>query len=302
MSISENDESPEKSKEAKEIQTHNFEDEKSSLNIFLKNFSSQEDLHLPKVPTHRFFGLLNRDVTGSDQNALTVAVQGQLEIVMDHLGEVFKELKKIYETFESLDKDYIQGLIAGNKAAEVASIQATQAAREAYKVAEQAKKNTGDIERLIETQSIIIDKLVLFKERIENITNIDNVSTMSKDIQDLKNEVADSDAIIKERFVVQDRRIFKQNEELVALLNKNKVDLSDALADAKKEQLAHNSHFTSQIETIHSEIKINQATINERLAAQNSQLLKKIKIAYLIAGTFGVIEMTHFVLALLRIV
>ena len=268
-----------------------------------------------------------------------------------------------------MDKDYIQGLIAGNKAAEAASNQATKAATEAYKAVEKAKKNTSDIECLIETQSSMIDKLVAFKKRIENIPNIDNVSTMWEDIQDFKSEIqairnsinqseawaseteklifaqelivtkimkfkeefeaiphildlkiiwddvcdltnqilimrdaiADNEAMAKERFVAQDRQISLQNEELVSLIDKNRVDLSEDLTDLNKKQTEQNREFISQIEIIQNRIKKNETTINERIAAQNAQLLQKIKIAYAVAGAFGAITVTHAVLAVLGI-
>ncbi len=307
MSSSEDNKSPAKAIEKNEIQTHNFEKAKNGLRKFSEKIPSSTDF--PTVTPNTFFGLLNRNVTGSELNKVTKEVQKCIAATNVKLIGVIKEFEQVYQTFEALDKDYIQGLIAGIKAAEAASNQAMKAATKAFEAVEESKKNTNDIECLIETQSIIIDKLVMFKKRIEDIPNIDNVSTMWEDIQGLikqvmimRNAIADNDATAKERFVEQDRHISKQNEELVLLINKNRVDLSDVLVDANKKQSEQYGNLSRQIEIIHNEIKINQAAINERFVTQNSQLLQKIKIAYAVAGAFGAITLTHVVLAVLGIV
>src|SRR5690606_7929709 len=149
MSFSENDESPSKSIEKNEIQTHNFENAKNALKKFSENIPSS--VNLPTVATHGVWGLFSRDVTGSELNNLTYKVQKCLIATNKQQERVIKEFEQIYQTFEALDKDYIQGLIAGNKAAEAASNQAMKAARKAFDAAEESKKNTNDIEDLLKT-------------------------------------------------------------------------------------------------------------------------------------------------------
>jgi hypothetical protein len=368
MSFNKNNESSARSEKKDEIQTHNFENAKNALKKFSKELPSSPNF--PTMVTSTLFGLLDRNVTGSELNKVTNKVQEFLIATNQQQIRVIKEFDQIYQTFEALDKDYIQGLIAGNRAAEVASNQATKAARKAYEAVEKAEENTSDIKSLIKTQSIIINKLVEFKQRIENIPNIDNVSTMWEDIKYFKSEIqairysinqsetwasetekiilaqelifikimkfkeefeaiphildleiiwnnvceiinkiliigdaiADNEAITKESFVGQDRKISLQNEKLVLLIEKNRVDFSEDLIYLNKTQTEQNKEFTSQIKIILNRIIKNEATFNERIAAQNGQLLKKIKIAYAVAGAFGAITIIHMILAMLGIV
>lgn len=197
------------------IQKHDFENAKNALKEFSKKIPSSPNL--PIVETHGLFDLFQREVTGAELNKVTNEIQKCLIAANQQQIRVIKEFEQIYQTFEALDKDYIQGLTVGMKAAEAASLQAAQAATEAYKVAEEAKKHASDIESLIKTQSIFIDKLVEFKERIENIPNIDKVSTMCEDIENfqikveiIQNRNRKNEAEIIDRFAAQNALLLQK--------------------------------------------------------------------------------------------
>lgn len=362
MNRNDNKKSSSKTEKKHEIQTRNFQKHKNALKKFSEIIPSSPDL--PTVATDGgLFGWFDHKVTGSELNYLTDKVQNLFIATNNQLLYVINEFGQIYQTFEALDKDYIQGIIAGIEAAKVASNQATKASKKAYEVAREAKKNTIDIQSLIKSQKGIIDKLVEFKKRIENIPHLDNVSSMWNDIvsykskinsisdqlkqyeenihaqaliinkivhfkdefeaiphirdlniiwdnlQGLKeqvlsvcNTITDNEKSTNNRFAMQKQQITKQNDELVLLVEKNKADLSEKLTGVEESQAEQNKEFNVHIETIQNGIRTNDEMTNKRFLELNTLLLKKIKIAYLAAGTFGLITVTHIILAVLGIV
>jgi flagellar hook assembly protein FlgD len=129
------------------IQIHNFQNAKNGLKKFSKNIPSSPNL--PTVETDGgIFGWFDHKVTGSELNKLTKNVQSFLIATNNQQIKVIKEFEQVYETFECLDKDYIQGILLGIEAAKKASDQAQEAAEKAIETSEKAKEHTYEIKNL----------------------------------------------------------------------------------------------------------------------------------------------------------
>lgn len=140
--------------ETMKIDKHNFEISKNRL----KKFSEQTktDLELDKVRTggdlldvwsKGIFGFFNHSVTGKELNELTSQIQEYLIDVNKTQIKIIKEFGEVYNTFESLDKDYINKICISIKGIE---------------------ETDERIEQILKKQEITIKKLIEFKTKVEN--------------------------------------------------------------------------------------------------------------------------------------
>lgn len=140
--------------ETMKIDKHNFEILKNRL----KKFSEQTktDLEIDKVRTggdlldvcsKGIFGFFNHSVTGKELNELTSQIQEYLIDINKTQIKIIKEFKEVYNTFESLDKDYIDKICVSIKGIE---------------------KTNEKIESILKTQKLTIEELIKFKNKVEN--------------------------------------------------------------------------------------------------------------------------------------
>lgn len=121
----------------------------------LKQFSD----NIPQNPTlikfeeDALWGVLSKNVTGKDMNEFVKEMQKILITGNKITKDIITEFKAIYDTFEALDKDYIQAILLSIKSSEKAN--------------DEALKANKDIERTIEALKLTVDKLNKFKNKSE---------------------------------------------------------------------------------------------------------------------------------------
>ena len=161
-----------------------FEKQKKEL----KDFAEQPDTstELDKFSTSGKFsdflsggllGLIDHKVTGEEMNKLVTELQTCFAEINERDRKVIKEFGQVYETFEALDKGYIQGILIGVKSAEEASKEAKAAQKDIDDTISKINslyaediKRMGDnardyvskhltIEQMVDHAMIIIDKV-----------------------------------------------------------------------------------------------------------------------------------------------
>ncbi len=178
-----NNEDELKVKDMLSLKKHNFEKTISDL----KKFSEEvpDDIQLKSFKTKTgHFGIFDYKITGNDINDLTNEIQKYLENISDYMIDFYKELGKVYVAFDTLDKEYIDGIFTSIKAAELASSQAKTAAKEAL-------KNSSDIKKTIEIQTETLKILSTFKEKIDKVENLENIDKINSELELMKNELED---------------------------------------------------------------------------------------------------------------
>ena len=143
------------------ISKHNFDKYKNDL----KKFSEQEnsDFQITTVDTSTLM-FFDHKVTGKELNRITSQVVNHLIDLNKRQIEITKEFRVIYDAFESLDKDYISGIIASLKSAE-----------KAYDETQKAQK---DIQRTMYVQEKIIEGLENFKNRLDSKTHLEDIDRL----------------------------------------------------------------------------------------------------------------------------
>lgn len=149
------------------IRTKDFEENKNKLKRFSNEFP--KDLRIKKVEETTFFGF-NKKVTGEDFNIVISQFQANSIENKTVLIKIIEEFKTIYNTFESLDKDYIQSILIAVKSAEESS--------------NQAKKNNNYIGSLISKLQV---KFKNIESQHEEITKkLDAVNSAAEFVKSAK--------------------------------------------------------------------------------------------------------------------
>lgn len=134
------------------IGSHNFDEAKQKIQNFSNNLPSAPNLKKVEEDVGPF-GWMDHDVSGKEFNELVSNLQDSTVSIYDWIKKVIQEFGEIYRAFESLDKDYIQGILISLKAAENASNQAL----EISKRLDVAQK---DIKSTINTLVVVVKKTI----------------------------------------------------------------------------------------------------------------------------------------------
>jgi len=142
-----------------EIVAHDFEKEKQQLQEFTKNLLKTSDLPSVRGGNHWYGGSVK--ATGDDLNNLTQRINDSFIEQHKNIVDIIKKFDSIYDTFEALDKDYIQRILVNLKAAEEANTKAV-------KGLEQNKK-------LFNSQKTIIEVLKKHKDELDKLKHLKEI-------------------------------------------------------------------------------------------------------------------------------
>lgn len=144
------------------LKEHDFQKAKDSLKEFTN--TAKKELDLTKVSTSAgLFGIFNHKVTGGELNQLTSKIQEHLIHLNKLNHSLVEEFVQVYNAFESLDKDYIAGIVAAIKAAE--------------EVSKREQKDRRDIQVMIKSHEGAVVVLKKFKEDIDKLKHLTDVDT-----------------------------------------------------------------------------------------------------------------------------
>ncbi len=232
------------------IEKRNFENQKNKLKKFSKDILSS--VNLPNSKTESgLFGWSDHKVTGDQFNNLTNKIQTYLKATNSHVIKIIQEFDEVYKTFDTLDKEYLNKIIASVKAAVIAS--------------NQANNNSNDIKKIIEVQKVTIDKLMQFKDKFESVHQVGDKWNYIKKLK----EQTDS---IQENFIQNKDKI----EEQVKILHQNlenqkddilaKLDISSSETFDKIDELKQSEYEKYRI--LKNEFKFLEESSNEKLTIQ----------------------------------
>lgn len=205
------------------IEEHDFQDAMSSI----KKYSEQtrEEVGLSKVPNNGgLFNLVNHKVTGEELNEITSQIQNYL-IHLNELGQgLVEEFVQVYKAFESLDKDYIAGIVTSIKAAEA--------------VSKREQEDRKDIKRMIVQHEQSVKVLRKFKEdidKLKHLTDIDEAWNMLEKQTALSNELsAYMNRLSKLKHLEDIDTLWGRNEKLdkdIAAIQKTLASHDESLSD-----------------------------------------------------------------------
>lgn len=267
---------------------HNFEIQKENIRKFSNKILEPVEL---KAVDEKFLWKFDHRVTGTEFNAAIEQIQEAFKKNYEISKDIVREFKDVYNTFESLDKDYIQGICASVATAKESAKQALEASNQANDSFEEARSAQERIEKTTNALRYIVEK---FQERFEQVdfkisqqdASIETLSTRiysELEQQKLLREKITSDLeSYKAKIAEQSRSI----QEVNGIIN-SYVEYYNSKFD---EQRSFNIELSTKIDAYKEEY---QAKFGEQNATIE-ELNKKIKYAYIVSAVAIIAACANF--------
>lgn len=292
---------------------HNFEIQKENIRKFSNRILEPVEL---KAVDEKFLWKFDHRVTGTEFNAAIEQIQEAFKKNYEISKDIVREFKDVYNTFESLDKDYIQGICASVATAKESAKQALEASNQANDSFEEARSAQERIEKTTNALRYTVEK---FQERFEQLdfkirqqdASIETLSTciyseleqqkllrekITSDLESYKAKIAEQSRIVLELKEKIDTKVaeFKtqideQNrsiQEVNGIIN-SYVEYYNSKFD---EQRSFNIELSTKIDAYKEEY---QAKFGEQNATIE-ELNKKIKYAYIVSAVAIIAACANF--------
>ena len=267
---------------------HNFEIQKENIRKFSNKILEPVEL---KAVDEKFLWKFDHRVIGTEFNAAIEQIQEAFKKNYEISKDIVREFKDVYNTFESLDKDYIQGICASVATAKESAKQALEASNQANDSFEEARSAQERIEKTTNALRYTVEK---FQERFEQVdfkisqqdASIETLSTRiysELEQQKLLREKITSDLeSYKAKIAEQSRSI----QEVNGIIN-SYVEYYNSKFD---EQRSFNIELSTKIDAYKEEY---QAKFGEQNATIE-ELNKKIKYAYIVSAVAIIAACANF--------
>lgn len=189
--------------------------------------------------------LSGHKVTGEEINSLVTKLQNCFAEINERNRKVIKEFGQVYETFEALDKGYIQGILIGVKSAEKAS--------------QEAKDAQKNINETIKILQITINKLKEFKSEINQYAHLKDIDDIWYDIQRFEIELESISTELKTQGINLDKKM-STLEQLKTRIEKTRhFNDIDSMWGTIKSQGEEIGSFSKKLEELSAQLteKIN---------------------------------------------
>jgi hypothetical protein len=167
---------------SKDIRTApvNFLQNKSKLKDFSETIP--ENTQLPTVEEDGgLFGWFDHDVTGAELNSVTDKIQNIMIVQNQSIIKIIREFNTIYDTFTSLDSEYIKGILISLKTTEKTMDDLRDSQSD-------IKNNQDDIDEIINKQKQFLQVLKKFKEKIDKIEHLKDIDKLFASYPKLQSE------------------------------------------------------------------------------------------------------------------
>lgn len=262
-----------------EIVAHDFEKKKQQLQKFAKTLPKTSNL--PSIRGGNYWYGPSVKATGDDLNNLSERIADSLIEQNKNIVGIRKEFISIYDTFEALDKDYIQRILVNLKAAEEANTKAV-------KGLEQNKK-------LFNSQKTIIEVLKKHKDELDKLKHLKEIDEFynaytnfeayqEKNIEELRASQENIDAKFLAHQKIYNQFSDKQSVEVAKLQNsqKNFSNELDGLSDTirnfdesmSKEMSAQKTRIDEVFSRVAQDLKDIQSETESKVETLSSDINK----------------------------
>ena len=138
-----------------EIKKHDFEIAKKRIGDFKLSNNGNS---FARIDEKEFFGFFDHNVTGQEMNKHIDKVQNAFIGVNKYINDIVKEFKEIYNAFDALDKEYINGII--------------KSLEKAQKAINENNKTVKNLEEIVKYLLDIEKRIDIFEQKIANLNNI----------------------------------------------------------------------------------------------------------------------------------
>lgn len=165
------------------IQSNRFREQTNALQAFSKEIPSITIL--PTASNASTFSFLGRDrVTSADVNKLANAIQEVMIQQNKHIVKIIKEFEIVYNTFNSLDQEYVQEIVRSFNVAVEAQKTANQNILRLNEQQQEIEKDQKDIKTIVNNLKLIVNVLKDFKEKLEKIEHLVDIDAIFSDVEE----------------------------------------------------------------------------------------------------------------------
>lgn len=252
------------------------------------------------------FNWFDHNVTGKELNSLITNLQRAFRQNNEVNKDIIKEFRTVYNTFESLDKGYIQGILASTVSASEASQQAESASKQALEAWGKARVAQ---ERIDTTMKALQDAVEKYQEKFGKVeAGIERQDTAIKNLSVFINSEIEEQKLLRDEITVglesyktqvaeQSRNVLEVQEKL----NSKVVEYATQITEQNRTILDVEERINTQAEEYKTQIGVQNKNIQEfnaklvtftedyktMLAEQNATIAalnKRIKYAYITAA------------------
>ena len=273
------------------VTARNFDEKKLALKEFSETLPRNTEL--PRVEEDSgIFGWFSHDVTGAELNNLTEKIQNIIINQNSTIINTIQEFSTIYDTFNALDKEYIQGILISLKAAEAANKKALDGIELIKGSQRDIEINQENIRQLIDKQKQFIKVLIKFKERIEKIEHLTEVDKLfnASSMMEKEFELIKTKANEQEQEFIRNKNSIKYLNQEVGVLNKKTKDINtgicflstnlqkkDAVIDAKIDSIKSDiAKRMAEFDTSFRNINSNITNLSEHVQKKDSEIDAKV--------------------------
>lgn len=227
------------------IKKHDFDVAKQNIKEF--SLLKPEKMKLLKVEEQGFWGFTDHDVTGKELNELTTQIQNYFTKYNELNTKFIQQFGEVYKAFESLDKEYINGILTAVKSAEKASMQATDAQKGINKTIEIQEKTIAVLSNFKEELEKInhledVDYIWENQERIER--KLQNLASFDEELKQINIQQIEEIYLLKENYQ-KFKQVDLQNMEEVYSLKENYQKIQLIMNQIKNDIIEHTNNMES---------------------------------------------------------
>lgn len=194
-------------------------------------------------------GLIDHKVTGEEMNKLVTELQTCFAEINERDRKVIKEFGQVYETFEALDKGYIQGILIGVKSAEEAS--------------KEAKAAQKDIDDTIKALKMTVQKLQEFKNQVNAHAHLKDIDVMWDDLRSLKKNTDKVSSELEKQYEKLEKKVSDLEKHKADLLKIAHIKDIDEMWGDLKETVGSIEAIKSEISSLNTEIKVVTESVDQ---------------------------------------
>ena len=231
-----------------EIVAHDFEKKKQQLQKFAKTLPKTSNLPSIRGGNHWYGPSVK--ATGDDLNNLSERIADSLIEQNKNIVGIRKEFISIYDTFEALDKDYIQRILVNLKAAEEANTKAV-------KGLEQNKK-------LFNSQKTIIEVLKKHKDELDKLKHL-------KEIDEFYNAYTNFEAYQEKN--IEELRASQENIHAKFLAHQKIYNQFSDKQSVEVAQLQNSQkNFSNELDGLSDTIRNFDESMSKEMSAQKTRI------------------------------
>lgn len=211
------------------INYHSFEINKNKIKAFSNTLPAPIELKAVAEEGTIWTLWVDHRVTGAEFNSAIEQIQKAFRENNDVNKKIIKEFGVIYEAFESLDKDYIQGIKSSVASADKSSKQALEACEKARVAREEIKKtqlvlikNVKNLQGKIEA----IDSSLSQKDAaIENLSKFINSEIAQQ--KQLRDKIISGLELYQKQIAEQNRTVLELKDKITANVEAYETKISE---------------------------------------------------------------------------